>query len=161
MKKRILIIYYSRTGKNKKIAQELARKLSCNLEEIIDTAKRDGLWGYFLSGMQATLKMKARIKPVKNDPGKYDTVVIIAPLWISVLPPAVRTYLSENREKIKNAVLVSVCGSGSTVNIMAIPDFESLIGKKALASLILSEKEYEGNYENKLNNFLKEILLKT
>lgn len=158
MKRKILISYYSRTGENEKLAKELANKLICDVEKIIDTANRDGIWGYFLSGMQATLKMKAKIKPVKNDPGKYDTVIIIAPLWISVLPPAVRTYLSENRKKIKNAALISVCGSGSTVNIMAIPDFESLIGKKALASLIIKESDFvNGNYKKELEDFIKNL----
>jgi flavodoxin len=44
-----LVVFYSRTGATKQVAEALAESLNCDSEELIDTKKRGGPLG-FLSG---------------------------------------------------------------------------------------------------------------
>ena len=117
-----------------------------------------GLGVIFISGMQAAFKRKSRIKPIEKDPSSYDFVIIVSPIWAGVMPPPIRTYISENKDNFKKIALFSVSGSGAG-NKRAIPDFESLAGKKAIASLLLTDKEFkQGNYKEKLEDFVESIL---
>ena len=104
--------------------------------------------------MQAALKRKTKIKSIEKDPSSYDVVVIICPIWAGVMPPPIRTYLSENKERIKKTAFLSVssCGAG---NKKDVPDFEFLTGKKAVANLLLTDKEFkQENYKEKLDDFV-------
>lgn len=48
------VIFYSRTGNTRKIAEELSNSLKCDTEEIVDTQKRSGVFGYIRSGRDAS-----------------------------------------------------------------------------------------------------------
>ena len=107
-----LVAYYTRSGTNQRAVNELQDKLSCDVEKIIDTANREWAWGFFISDMQATLKRRPKIKPIEKAPSSYDVVIIICPIWAGVMPPPIRTYLSENKERIKKTAFLSVSGGG-------------------------------------------------
>jgi len=155
---KVLLAYYSRTGNNEKLAKELQAKLGCDVEKIIDTVDRKGVWGWLRSGYQASRKKMSRIEPTKKDPSDYDLVIIAYPLWAGRMPPPTRTYISENRNKLNRVALVSVSGRGKG-NGGAIPDFETAVEKKASAILLLTQLELRrGQYEEKLQEFSKLIL---
>lgn len=46
---RILVVYYSRSGTTRKLAQAISQELHCDLEEITETRSRNGLVGYLRS----------------------------------------------------------------------------------------------------------------
>jgi flavodoxin len=157
---KVLIVYYSWTGNNKKLANEIKTKLKADVEEIIDTAKRQGDWGYFLNGMHTMLKHLTNIEPVKKNPTAYDLVAICTPLWVSSFPPATRTYLLKNKSKFNKVALVSISGRGE-LNKNVEKQFEEIIGKKAKTFLLLTETEFKSSsYKNKLGVFIKEVLQK-
>ena len=45
-----IVVYYSRTGNTRKVAEELADTLKCDIEQIIDTQKRSDVLGFLRSG---------------------------------------------------------------------------------------------------------------
>jgi hypothetical protein len=146
-----LIAYYSRSGLNERIANEFQEKIGCDIEKVVDTVNRKGAWGYFISGMQTTFRRKTKIKPIEKDPGNYDVVVIVCPLWVGIIPPPIRTYISEN--KLDRIALLSVSGDGPG-NKKGVSDFESLAGKKVLANLLLTENQFkQRNYKEELQSF--------
>jgi len=153
-----LVAYYSRTGNNEKLVNELEAKLGCDVEKIIDTANRKGVWGWLKSGYQASRKKMSTIEPIKKDPGSYDLVVICYPFWSGLMPPPMRTYLSENKSKFSKVALLSVSGRGRS-NSKALPDFEEVIGKKSSATLVLSQLDFRrSSYKDKLQEFAESIL---
>lgn len=154
---KILLAYYSRTGSNEKIANELQQKLSCDIEKIVDTVNRNGPWGFLKSGMQAYRRKMCKIKPIEKDPSAYDVVIAVCPFWSGLMPPPIRTYISENRDKLRRFALVSVSGSGE--GNKAIPDFEAALGKKVSATLLLKQDELkQDDYEKKLKEFSEAVL---
>ena len=153
----VLVAYYSRTGYNKKLVNELVAKLGCDVERIIDTVNRKGFWGWLKSGYQAYRKKMSIIEPTKKDPSSYDLVVICYPFWSGLMPPPMRTYLSTNKNKFKRIALISISGRGKG-NGKAVPDFEAATGKESSATLILSRLDIRrSGYEQKLQEFVESI----
>ena len=51
------------------------------------------------------------------DSSKYDYVILGTPVWASSFVPPIRTFVKENKEKIKDKIIsVFVCYSGSGAN---------------------------------------------
>ena len=154
---KVLIAYYSRTGNNEKLANELQLKLECDIEKIIDTVNRKGVWGFLKGGYQASRKKMSRIEPIKKDPSGYDLVIIAYPLWGNRMPPPIRKYIFDNKNNFNRVALMSVSGRGKG-NDKTVPDFETAVGKKASAILMLSQTEKKrGGYEEKLKEFSESI----
>jgi flavodoxin len=100
-----LVVYYSRTGKTKWIAETIAATLCADLEEIVDLKKRGGPIGWIAGGKDATRKSLTEIAPVKRNPVDYDLVVVGTPIWAWSPTPAIRTYLCQNDLEGKKVAL--------------------------------------------------------
>ncbi len=154
---RVLIVYYSRSGMNRKIAEELQKLLGSDIEGLVDLTNRSGILGFIFGGRDAFLKRTTRIRPVEKKPEDYDLMVICTPVWAGTISPAVRTYLKESGGNIKNFAFLSVSGSGEG-NIAALHHIEALLNKKAVASLLLKDREVVRElYREKLVNFARDI----
>ena len=154
---KVLAAYYSRTGHNENLVNELQAKLGCDVEKIVDTVDRRGILGWLKSGRQATRREMTKIEPIQKDPSNYDVVIIACPLWGSLMPPPMRTYIFENKDKFNKVAFMSVSGGGKG-NEKTIPDFETAIGKKFSAVLMLSQAQKKrGEYEQKLQEFVESI----
>jgi len=155
---KILIAYYSRTGMNESICKILQSKLECDIESIIDTKNRKGIWGFITGGFDAAFRVKPKIKPVEKDPANFDLIIIATPIWAGVMAPAIRTYVFDNKTKFKKVAFVSVSGNGAD-NQKAVTDFENLSNQKVITSLLLSEKEVKQGIQKKVEDFVKNILV--
>lgn len=151
-----LIVYYSRTGANRKAAEVLHSKITSDIEEIKEEEDRSGILGLLRSIMDAILKKTSKIKSIEKTPGNYDRVIVVTPVWAGNLPPAVRTYLNENKTYIKEIAVLSISGSGEK-NKSFLSVFESAAGKKPIASLLLSERETK---KKDLGELMKPLLRK-
>lgn len=154
--KRILVVYYSRTGTTKNISKIIGEKLSCRMEEIYDVKNRKGLIGFLTGGKEGFKKHMTVIKPIKKDPSMYDLIIIGTPVWASHISPAIRTYISENWRKFKN-VAFFYTQKGSSSN-MVFSDMIELIGKKPVATLQIDGKDLKDeSYIDKVQNFANEV----
>jgi flavodoxin len=89
-----LVVYYSRTGNNRTIAESIAKQLSADIDEIIDKKNRQGKLNWLLAGKDSRAGKLTEIEYTKN-PQDYDTIVIGAPIWAWNPIPPLRTYLQE------------------------------------------------------------------
>jgi len=157
--KKILVVYYSRTGNTKKVAEEAARILGADVEALIDKKDRSGVGGYVGAGKDATQKKLADIEPVKTDASKYDLVVIGTPVWGWNMTPAVRTYIANNKAVLKQIAVFTTAGGTKPDKIVAA--IEELAGKKALAFEGFFQGEIKdknsAKYEDKLHAFLAKL----
>lgn len=76
-----LVVFYSRSGATRKIAQALSEALKCDLEEITEPKTRTGVLGYIRSLVEARRKRPSTIRPNKQDVSSYDLVVVGTPVW--------------------------------------------------------------------------------
>ena len=154
-----LIVYYSRTGITKKVAEYLREKLNCDIEEIIDTKDRSGAFGYIIGGKDAMQKNLTTIKPLTKNVADYEQIIIGTPVWAHTMATAVRTFITENKSNLKNIAVF--CTMGSSGMEATLNDTEKLCEKVALAKFSISTKDVlAGKVVEQSAKFL-EILNKT
>lgn len=148
-----LVIFYSRTGNTKRIAEEIARKINADIDEVTDLKKRKGILNWILAGRDGMKRNLTKIRYSK-DPGKYDLIIVGTPVWVN-MTPAIRTYLLENKNKIKKIAFFLTSGGdnkGKTFYEM------EKISKKPVAVFSLREKKIkESHYANELNEFCSRL----
>ena len=88
-----LVVYYSRSGHTRQVAEALARKLNADLQELVDRSARKGLVGWLKSGRDAIKERETELAPMVHRPEDYDLIVVGTPVWASHPAPAVRTFL--------------------------------------------------------------------
>ncbi len=148
-----LVVYYSRTGHNAQLAEQVRAELGGDLDQIVDTKNRDGMFGCV---MAAILHAKTKIQ-FHKDPAAYDQVVVVSPLWGGVLPPATRTYLAQQGTKFNQFAFLSVCGRGEE-NRNALRDVSSTARQQPFASLLIKEEEVDqGVTKQKLGAFVTQL----
>ena len=131
-----LVVYYSRTGHNETMAQQLHNQVAGDLDHIVDLKNREKMFGCVMAAM---LRAKTKIEYGK-DPAAYDQVVVVTPMWGGLLPPATRTYLAQNRGKFRQLSVLSVCGRGEE-NANALADIIATAKQAPLSSLLIKEAE--------------------
>ncbi len=108
-----LVVYYSRSGNTREVAQSLAQEMRCDIEEIHDTQNRSGIIGWIKSAYHANRGKLTTLKPLEKDPSDYDLVVVGTPIWAGFPATPVKTYLIENKDKFKDvAFFATYSGSG-------------------------------------------------
>ena len=153
----MLVVYYSKTGNTKKVAQDLAKELKADIDEIIDLKDRNGIKGWLLGGRDATKSCLTEIKTNK-DPSKYDLVIIGTPIWAWNSTPAVRTYITNFKNRFKKVVIFAT--SGGTKIEKIVPVFKKILNKKIdiYEGWIATEIKNNKIYQEKINKFIKKIL---
>jgi flavodoxin len=102
---RSLVIYYSRSGNTRFVAERISQEIGADTEEIIDKKKRKGIFGFILSGYDATRGRLTKVAEMKRSLKDYDLIVIGTPMWNKRITPAVRTYLRDNNFSEKRIAL--------------------------------------------------------
>jgi flavodoxin len=148
-----LVVYYSRTGHNAQMAEQLHAQLPGDLDQIVDTKNREGMFGCVLAAM---MRAKTKIQFGK-DPAAYDQVVVVSPLWAGSLPPATRTYLAQQGTKFNKFAFMSVCGLGEE-NKNALKDITTTAKQQPIVSLLVKEEEVENEVtKQKYGAFLAQL----
>jgi len=91
-----LVVYYTRTGNAKFVAETIAAQFGSDIEEIVDQKKRSGPLGWASAGKDSTQEKETQITPTKLSPQNYDLIVIGTPIWAWRPTPAIRTYVKQN-----------------------------------------------------------------
>lgn len=156
MNKKILIVFYSRTGTTKTVAEFMAKELGADLEEIKGVKNYSGAMGYLMAGREATLKKAAAIEPAVKNPTDYDLVIVGTPIWSFNVASPVRAYLEQQKDKIKKTAFF--CTMGGSGDQRAFTSMAETCGQKPLATLTLLTKEVaENKFEEKTKEFLDKI----
>ncbi len=107
-----LIVFYSRTGNTRFVAEAIARNLKGDLEELVDKKKRGGIIGWLRAGNDASRKKETGLEQTKFSPAKFDLIVLGDPVWNKRVTPAMRTYLNRDDISKKKIALFNTSGSG-------------------------------------------------
>ncbi len=132
---KMLVIYYSQTSNTKAVAEEIAKRLSADIEVINAVQPYDG-------DFQATVERGKQereegilpdIQPLTKDITQYDVIFLGFPVWFGTYAPPVATFLDQVDLSGKKIVPFCTFGSGgleSSVKdlVVAEPNAEILPG---------------------------------
>jgi flavodoxin len=149
-----LIVYFSRSGRTRRVAKEIGERLTSDMEEIMESKSRIGGIGWLKSGMESTRKILPKIRALEKDPGVYDLVLIGTPIWASNMSSPIRAFITESKERIQEAAFFCT-GDGNNPST-AFEPMEELLGKRPIATmgLIGEERENAERFE-KIDKFVK------
>lgn len=102
------IIYYSRTGTSRRIAQRLGEELQAEVVEILDACRYRGFLGYLRAGFVASgwRKVSYRLsRPVEID--AETQVYLVSPVWAGRCAAAVYSMLMDHSIEKKSLVLTN------------------------------------------------------
>jgi len=149
-----LVVYYSRSGNTRKIAEELASVLKADVQELKDGKSRNGPIGFLMAGREAMKKTPVELQPLAHDPAAYDAVVVGTPVWASTVCSPVRTFLEQNRSSLKKVAWF--CTSGGEDPTGAEKAFAAMTeasGATPAATLGLGRVALKNDHAQKVSAF--------
>lgn len=100
------IYYFSRTGRSKTIAEQLAERYKTSAMVIDDHRDWSGKVSYMKAGAAA---MSGKMIPAEYEkPDMNDEIVVVFPLWAGTMPPAVKTFAHEIGKEHITAIVTSL-----------------------------------------------------
>jgi len=106
------VVYFTRTGISRRVAEKIARGLDCETVEMKDDMNWNGIFGFIKGGYYAAKDKPVTMRLEKEvEPG--DQVVLVSPLWAGGLAPAAREFL---KGFPKEQVHLVVTSGGNTIN---------------------------------------------
>ena len=142
-----IVVYYSRTGKTRFVAEKVASELKAEIEEVVDLKNRSGRLGFLKAGYDATRGNETKIGETQNSPSDFDLIVIGTPVWNSRPASAIRTYLTKSDFSGKKvAVFFTNEGVGEEKAVertkALIPD-GNIVGELVVSKVFENQKDNE------------------
>jgi len=112
----IKVIYFTRTGNSKRVAEKIATKLNASVIQIDDHHQWKGFIGYIRAGFYSTVDKKVKItlsQPIES----YDELIVVSPLWAGGAAPAIRAFFKLHPKEKSHLVITSI---GSTIKDRSI-----------------------------------------
>lgn len=158
-KPKALVLYYSQTSNTKTVAQEIAKRMHADIEEIIPVNPYDG---DFQATIDRCLQEREQgvipeINPIKSNLQKYEIIFIGYPVWFGTYAPPIAALLDQIDLSGKTVVPFCTFGSGglsSSVHDLVdkLPDSRIPSGYGVRAARLAS-------MPNEVDQFLKEYQL--
>jgi flavodoxin len=151
-----LLVYYSRTGTTRLVAEAISATLPCDVEEIEDTRNRQGLFGYLRSGFDGFFRKLTTLKALRYDPSLYDVVIVGTPVWDASVSAPVRTYLSLNKGRFKK--IAFFCTFGGSGGRRALRQMSEACGLGPIDVLDIREAEVRcGEHTGRVHTFVASL----
>jgi flavodoxin len=152
-----LVVFYSRTGITRKVAESIRENLKCDLEALVDLKDRKGPIGFVVSCKDGFMKKPTDIKQAQKDPKDYDLVILGTPVWAGTMSCATRTYIQQNKDKFKSIAFFCTAGGGSMDSTFNHMERES--GKAPLAMLGLKASQVKkGKFMDEVSQFTNKLV---
>ncbi len=153
---RVLVIYYSRSGTTRKVAESLSALLQCEIEAIVEIRDRPGILGFVRSVIEAARKRPSSIISPKKDPASYDLVIVGTPVWAWSVSSPVRAYLMANRARLPEVAFF--CTFRHRGGESAFAEMQNIVGKAPCACCaVVASAVTSGNYGANLAEFVKSL----
>ncbi|HPD06943.1 MAG TPA: hypothetical protein PLC08_03580 [Candidatus Bipolaricaulis sp.] len=105
-----VVVYYSRYGTTRTIAQTLAAELQAEVREIKAVRER----GFLGMGLRAVCGIPMGIRPMDLDFAGVERIVLCTPIWAGKPAVPVRTFLKEAQLEGKKLAVLFTTGGGKT-----------------------------------------------
>ena len=108
--KNTIVIYYSRTGASRIVAEAVAKKLGCRVAEVF--YPRHEKVKYWEACKQAMFKRVCEIEcdADAQNLDSFERVIFVFPIWAFTLCSPIRSFMLSHKAHIKNYELIATAG---------------------------------------------------
>ena len=95
MNPKILLVYYSHTGRTAEIARLISHTIGCDEEQLIpDSPITHNIYELRRRILSRGIKTPSKIKPMTHDITQYGAVILGMPVWENNIPAPMRSFLT-------------------------------------------------------------------
>lgn len=138
--KKILVVYFSRSGYTQGVAQQLARECRADVLALQSIGRRRSVIGYLRLCAEAVFHMPSRLAQTST-PNNYDLVVIGTPVWCWNMSSPTRAYLERHQGQFKRIAFFCTCGGAGAARVFG--NMAALCGQQPVATLALTDEEID------------------
>ena len=151
--KHTLVVYFSRTGYTRRVADEIAHAVGADCEAIKESSSRTGFLGYWRSAREALRQSAVEIEPALANPRDYALVVLGTPDWAGNMSSPIRAYIARHKADLGHvALFCTQGGSGGQKVLRAMAD---LCGRSPIATACFKDSEIDRDlHRSELESFL-------
>ncbi len=103
-----IVLYYSRTGNSKRVAEKIGEGLGVEIIPIVDENKYKGIFGFLRAGFNAARWKKVKYSVDLKEKINDDThIYFVSPVWASHSASAVYSFLMDNDIETKSIVFTN------------------------------------------------------
>jgi flavodoxin len=153
--KKTLVVCHSRTGYTRRVAQQVARRLRADADEIALLGDRTGVLGYARCALEALGEVTPAIRLPARAPSGYELVAIGTPVWFWALSSPVRSYIMEERRNFGRVAFFCTMGGSGAERVFAT--MAALCGKDPVATLALTDAEVDAGAARKVDAFVRAL----
>ena len=139
--KNCLLVFYSRTGYTRRVAEQIAKRMQCDICDIQERHPRSGLTGYLRSALEALTGHEPALQEHGYDPSRYALVILGTPVWGSRVASPVRAFLSHH--PLGEARMAAFCTYGGNGAEKALDMLIRTVGKTPVSRLALTDGEID------------------
>lgn len=151
-----LVVFYSRTGTTRLVAEAVAQRLNADLEEVREVHPPSQFFGYLKAMLQTWFQRVPPIAEAEHDIATYDLVAFGCPVWASTMPGPARRYLERERDGITR--LAGFCTHHDSGADSTFARMESVGGKKLEARAAFKEESVRsGDAEADIEAFIAQL----
>ncbi len=151
-----LVVYFSRSGVTKTLAEQIARGCGADIESVKDLTVRNGIFGYMKSLLQAAWHREALIGRSEHSAGDYELIVLGTPIWCWNMSSPIRSYIKRYQGQFRRVALFCTYGGSGQGKVLA--DMQALCGLVPIATLaVTTETMREGLIQQKVTDFARLI----
>ncbi|MDE2401841.1 MAG: flavodoxin [Burkholderiales bacterium] len=149
---KILVVTYSYTGTSRLLGKMLCGMQSWPMAEVRESQPRSGWTGTWRCLMDSFFRRRPAISEIGPTLREYDAVVLISPIWAYRLAGPIRTFVTSNRDQLRDVAVISVMGGSGAPN--AVAEIGHLLGRSPLMSTAFTSHEVEdGSCAGRLQAF--------
>jgi hypothetical protein len=143
-----IVVYYSRGGNNKFLAQKLGKSLQC---EVVPIEPR--ITTFFL----LLLRLSLGIKKINRNFVSFDRVYLVGPIWMGTIVKPLMDFMKKYKNQVQSWVFITCCGSNYKMKEekfghgIVFQKVKAILGEKCIhcealpISLVLPENERENS----------------
>lgn len=179
-KSRTLVLYYSRKGSNRYLAEKLSEELNAEIEPISPLIR-----GNFLLIIFSLLKIGVSPKSLKNHPADFERIILCSPIWMGQVVSPLRGFLNRYGKECRSVDFITCCGSSDEGKLdkfgyaTVFSQIEKVLGERyrsgtafpvqlalpeeqrgdgqAVMNTVLNESNFQGGLQDRFVQLLKEL----
>lgn len=148
-----LIVYFTRTGTTRRVAERLAVVLPATLCPLTEESSRMGPLGYARCLLDVAFTRDVKLQALAHDPAAYDLVLIGTPIWAGHLSSPLRSFVHQHAPQIRRCALFCTMGGSGAAGVFA--ELQGLLGQAPLATMACTNREVDADgSEQKIQHFV-------
>lgn len=100
-----IIVYYSHSGNNEKLAFELKERIGCDIHKISEVKKRKTISILFNFFFKSNSKLSSANINIKE----YDNIILVSPIWGGKIASPMRAFLEQEKKYLDRYFYITLC----------------------------------------------------